>query len=226
MKGYAITVLDSHQSVSSRRVLMASHERVGNEFELATYEAITPATVHREFDRHGIQWRYPWDGTRQVHGLNLHAYVTANPAARMACFMSHYLLWTLAIEGPILILEDDAVFLRQFDPGPLLDSPFDIIGINDPRGATRKSGLFHSRVQDQDDQVCAVPWVDKPEVPQGLAGASAYLMTPQGAQSALEAASTYGAWPNDALLCRQLVDGLGVTKTYYTTIQQTPSTLA
>ena len=34
----------------------------------------------------------------------------------------------------------------------------------------------------------------------------------------------HGAWPNDALMCRQLIFGLGVTKTYYTKIQRIKST--
>ena len=34
----------------------------------------------------------------------------------------------------------------------------------------------------------------------------------------------YGAWPNDAIMCRQLIFGLGVTKTYYTKTQNMKST--
>ena len=34
----------------------------------------------------------------------------------------------------------------------------------------------------------------------------------------------HGAWPNDAIMCRQLVPKLGVTKKYYTATQRIRST--
>ena len=39
----------------------------------------------------------------------------------------------------------------------------------------------------------------------------------------VELTKEYGAWPNDALMCRQLIFKLGVTKTYYTKTQGTKS---
>jgi len=222
---YCIT-LETKQSQNSARVLQASHERVGNEFELRTFTATGPGAAESLMRWHDIRWTYPWVGEERAVGLVLHAYATKNRKARMACFMSHFRLWVRATEHPVLIMEDDAIFIRKFDPDPLLTSPFDVIGINDPRGATRKASVFHAAVQRQDRDICAVPWVDSPEIPQGLAGASAYLMRPEGALSAITATRTLGAWPNDALLCKQLIDGLGTTKTYYTTVQRTRSTLA
>jgi len=113
------------------------------------------------------------------------------------------------------------------DPAVVLSTPHIIIGINDPRGATRKAQLFHDGVRGAHaPTVLDVPWVDDPEVPQGLAGASAYLMKPAGAWHALNLVDRLGAWPNDALLCKQLVPGLGVTRTYYTRVQGTRSRLA
>ena len=41
-------------------------------------------------------------------------------------------------------------------------------------------------------------------VPDGLAGNSAYIITPSAAKKASELQSTIGIWPNDALLCKQL----------------------
>jgi len=225
MKACIITLTDSEQSMASVDRLITSHVTVGNRFHCTEFAASTPATVDREMDLHGLVWTYPWEGTSEAAGMTLHRYVTRNRKARMACFMSHYRLWLMARKEPILILEDDALFTRRFDPTPLLESDFGIIGINDPRGATRLDDVFHACVQAKAQEIQPVPWIDDPHIPQGLAGASAYLMKPAGAKLAIDAAREYGAWPNDALLCKQLVPGLGVTRTYFTTIQNTPSTL-
>ena len=40
----------------------------------------------------------------------------------------------------------------------------------------------------------------------------------------LDAAYQYGLWPNDALMCKQVIPRLGVTTKYYTEVQGTPST--
>lgn len=44
--------------------------------------------------------------------------------------------------------------------------------------------------------------------PDGLAGGSAYVLQPHTALYLMELTREIGVWPNDALLCRQLVDGL------------------
>ena len=41
-------------------------------------------------------------------------------------------------------------------------------------------------------------------VPDGLAGNSAYIITPSAAKKATELQKSIGIWPNDALLCKQL----------------------
>jgi len=76
--------------------------------------------------------------------------------------------------------------------------------------------------------VVEAPWVDDDHhVPQGLAGASAYIITPAGALAAIRLVERFSGWPNDALLCRQLLPGmLGVTTTYHTRVSGTPSRLA
>ena len=61
-------------------------------------------------------------------------------------------------------------------------------------------------------------------IAQGIGGNSAYYIKPEGAKKLLELVDEYGAWPNDALMCHQLVANLGVTKTHYTTVQRLPST--
>lgn len=39
-----------------------------------------------------------------------------------------------------------------------------------------------------------------------------------GAKKMLNLVAEYGLWPNDAIMCRQLVPNLGVTKEYYTKV--------
>ena len=69
-----------------------------------------------------------------------------------------------------------------------------------------------------------VPWIDDQTIPQGLAGNSAYIITPAGAEQLIKLVKEYGLWPNDAIMCRQLVRRLGVTKKFYTHIQNLRST--
>ena len=40
----------------------------------------------------------------------------------------------------------------------------------------------------------------------------------------IELVKEHGAWPNDALMCKQLIKSLGVTRTFYTKIQGIRST--
>ena len=180
-----------------------------------------------------IEWKYPWTGEVNdiKSGLTLRAYQTADPKKRMACFLSHYCLWEKTIKSgePMLILEHDAMFISKkpipFDD--ILNSGFEIIGINEPFGATRLSQAFHENVQKEHfckNNVVRAPLIDDIKVPQGIAGNSAYIITPKGAYTMIKLTKEHGAWPNDALMCRQLIFGLGVTKTYYTKIQRIKST--
>ena len=40
----------------------------------------------------------------------------------------------------------------------------------------------------------------------------------------IAAVEEYGLWPNDAIMCRQLIKKLGVTRKFYTLVQGLPST--
>jgi hypothetical protein len=215
--------------MTSSARLLESHRSVGNAFPLDMVSATTPRNASAVMGWHDVEWTYPWEEPVEYPhlGLTLNPYKTTDRAARMACFMSHFSLWLECVseDETILIMEDDALFIEKLDPEPLMDSDFLAIGINDPRGATRKADLFHRHVQGQPDEICPVPTIDHAYVPQGLAGASAYLMKPEGAKEAVRLTRELGAWPNDALLCKQLCPWLGVTKTYYTKVQGTPSTL-
>tara|TARA_B100000925_G_scaffold23531_2_gene15951 strand:- start:813 stop:1514 length:702 start_codon:yes stop_codon:yes gene_type:complete len=197
------------------------------------FNAVTPDEVDDLMSGLRIEWKYPWTGEVNdiKSGLTLRAYQTADPKKRMACFLSHYCLWEKTVKSgkPMLILEHDAMFISKkpipFDD--ILDSGFEIIGINEPFGATRLSQVFHENVQKEHfckNDVVRAPLIDDIKVPQGIAGNSAYIITPKGADTMIKLTKEHGAWPNDALMCRQLIFGLGVTKTYYTKIQRIKST--
>ena len=95
-----------------------------------------------------------------------------------------------------------------------------ILGLNDPRGATRKSQLYHEKVVSQKSSpVAEVPWIDSKDIPQGLAGNSAYIIKPSAAEHLIEKIKHIGLWPNDALMCKQLFPWLQQAYPYYTTVQ-------
>ncbi len=224
MKAYIITIKDHYLSEQAAEICRISSLKMDNDFTIETYDAITPANLREHTAKHLIHWTWPWQGETWdlSTGLKKKAYNTRNPDARFACAMSHYLLWRdcVLLKEPILILEHDAFFIKKFDPRFILESNYDIVGINDPRGATPKSLQYHNSVQATDSKIAKVPWVNEITIPQGLPGNSAYFLKPAGASKLLAAVRKYGMWPNDALMCKQLFSNLGVSKEYYTTLQK------
>jgi len=222
MKAYVITIIGNELSEES-----AARCKRSADIEIETFNATTPDDVDAEFALHGIEWTYPLDKVKTdfKSGLTLSPYNTVDIKKRMACFMSHYNLWKTCLgTGPLLILEHDAIFIEKLKYKYLLDSKFGIISINDPRGATRLAHDYHEKVQISKDQVTPVPTLDEIKVPQGLPGNSAYIIKPSHAKKMIDLVSEFGAWPNDALMCKQLVPNIGVSKTYYTKVQGTKST--
>ena len=69
-----------------------------------------------------------------------------------------------------------------------------------------------------------MPTIDDLTIPQGLPGNSAYIIKPSGAKKMLDLVKEFGAWPNDALMCKQLIQSIASSKIYYTKVQGTPST--
>ena len=125
----------------------------------------------------------------------------------------------------ICILEHDARFIKKLPSDRTFrNSKYDIIGINDPSMATRKSKLYHDKILEGTQFFQPVPTIDDFNVPQGLAGNSAYVIKPEGARKMLSLADEHGMWPNDALMCKQLIPTLGVTRNFYTRVQGLRST--
>lgn len=227
MKAYAIVIRGHEISEKGYAKLCESSKNVMNEFEIENYQAVVPDLVAELFKDFNLRWTWPDTGGRHDKATNLkmHAY-GGPPLRRHACALSHFLLWKKCIDTnePILILEHDAIFINKFDPQYVIDSDYQMIGINDPRRATRLDQKFHSIVEAAEEPIVPCPVIDNMQVPQGIAGASAYVIKPKGAQDIIDAVYEHGLWPNDAIACQQLVPGLAVTKKYYTTIQGLPST--
>lgn len=209
--------------------LKNSSIEVGNEFEIKKFNAILPEDVNNTMEKYGLKWNWPWT-KREIDkqtGIEKQPYATQVKERRIACFLSHYMIWreSFEIDEPILILEHDALFIEKFDPIDALYSDYWFIGINDPRRATRKEMVFFKEIEKRLDKIQPCPIIDNMKIAQGLAGGSAYIVKPDGGLALVKAAQKYGAWPNDALLCMQLFPGkLGVTKTFYTKVQGLPST--
>jgi len=235
LKASIITLVDDVESrTQAQRCKESCIKYNGDTIDVNFSPAVTPDMVDDLMDSFRLEWTWPWEEERLDirSGLNLHPYTTADPQKRVACFLSHYWLWSSVVEDnePMIILEQDAIFTTKFGItlGKLNKSKFDIVGLNDPRGATRKSAVFHSEVESPKNlgySIIPVPSVDDQNVPQGLAGNSAYFIKPEGARKLMALAKEHGAWPNDALMCQQLMPGkLGVTTTYFTRVQGTAST--
>jgi hypothetical protein len=170
-------------------------------------------------NEYGLRWAWRDSGQCTITGLQFHRYGGGD--ARVGCALSHYLLWRRCAAGsdPVLILEHDAVFIA-----PLPDIDFmGICQINDPRGATPKGDWWSDQMAIRGTGVFPKTYVLNDPRPDGLAGNSAYMIKPEAAQHMVDLAHRVGLWPNDALMCRQLVD-LQELYPFVTRVKQEQST--
>jgi GR25 family glycosyltransferase involved in LPS biosynthesis len=252
MQAYIITMMNNHDSVVAARKLLISIANTSSNIDPFIFNAVIPATIDttmaRFFNNTGIikniQWTYPIkpedDRYDIKSGLKLSHYPTRKIENRIACFLSHYSLWRLCydLDRTIMILEHDAEFTSKFDYGKIKDKfKGTILGLNDPIGATRKAREFHHEViQGTNNDINAkslrpkfrcveTPWIDNHDVPQGIAGNSAYVIRPEGAAKLIGLVAEYGMWPNDAIMCKQLMPKqLQVCYPYITKVQGLKST--
>tara|TARA_R110002096_G_scaffold69149_9_gene166457 strand:- start:7128 stop:7811 length:684 start_codon:yes stop_codon:yes gene_type:complete len=192
------------------------------------FDATTPATLQNTTYP---KWNWPITeaGYCFTSGLYKKPYPAKDPLRVEACFVSHYRLWKICalLDESIIILEADALFTRNLDTQKLDDSGYDVVGLNDPAGATRRSHVFHEQVS-ANLGFSKIPEVNneyEERSPQGLAGNSAYYITPYGARKMLAMADEFGSWPNDALMCKELLNrSIGVVYPYFTKVQNIKST--
>jgi hypothetical protein len=229
MKAFAIVVPSNNISMSGFNELNESYKKYGHAEGLEMHEAIELHKVEGFCGGNGLVWNYPLEGQISdiKSGLIKSAYQTADLRKRMSCFLSHWYLWQKCktLDETILILEHDSRFIKKLPADiTFARANYDIIGINDPSMATRKSKVYHDKILERSEFFQPVPRIDEFNVPQGLAGNSAYVIKPEGAKLMIELTQEYGMWPNDALMCYQLVPRLGVTRNFYTRIQGLRST--
>jgi GR25 family glycosyltransferase involved in LPS biosynthesis len=227
MKSCVIVMNGNEVSEFGFEKLNKSSLRVNNDFKLERFLATTPKTVDKEITQLGIEWNYPWSGsiTDFGSGLKKSAYATANPKSRISAAVSHYKLWLKCLElnEPILVLEHDSIFKQKIDFDPN-DVKFNIFSLNNPLGCTRKASIVYNKIISAQNAFQPVPTIDDETIPQGLPGNSAYIIKPNGADQLVKAVKQFGLWPNDAIMCKQLIKGLGVSRKFYTHIQNLKST--
>ena len=211
-------------------------------------DAITPKTLdqHLEYMGYSIKdWNYPAEGQvatfnypSSIGGtmtLRLTGYRTNDVKKVIACMASHMTLWHLCtrMKEPIMILEHDAYFTRKFDWQEFKDKHREnlkgssVIALNNPLGATRKANLYYEKVIESSgakETIVNVPIIDGLEIPQGLPGNSAYIIYPNAARHLLKTVFLCGMWPNDALMCQQIIPGLKISYPFYTQVQGVRST--
>ena len=223
MKAYVITLENNENSQRTANRLKESAP-----IDIETFWGITPNAVDSIMIKDGLKWTYPWNKPVDdfASGLTLHPYMTAEPKKRIACFLSHYTLWKMCDESnePFFIFEHDAIFIDKSLPvEDLKKSHYHIIGLNHPFKATRRASVYDQVIREGHNEdnygIVRAPKIEDSNVPQGIAGNSAYFIKPEGAKTMLKLIKEYGCWPNDALMCRQLIHRLGATKKYYTKVQ-------
>lgn len=239
MKAFIISLTNHHASTLQTRMLIGSIKKTKSNLEALVIDATTPATFTEDLakidyiDATNLTWSYPVDPTQDrldmKTGLYLKHYQTDNILAVASCMVSHMRCWQMCIDlyEPVVVLESDAIFTRKFDMHDLTkDFNGGIIGLNDPRGATRKARVFHEKVSKTEGlQKCpTVDEINEDPLPSGIAGNSAYVITPRAAKRLLEKTKELGLWPNDAVMCKQFFPWLQVVYPYYTGLQGGKST--
>lgn len=228
MKAFAIVIKNHTISENAFNNLLSSSVNIQNPFSIEKYDAVTPDNVEAKLKDYNLKWNYPTQGSILDPWTELRktAYGERNPLRRVACSVSHFELWSKCVEmnEPIVVLEHDALFIKKLNVTPLLESKYGVISLNNPAHATFAFQKYDKMIQSNTDDLQPAPMLVSKEIPQGLPGNSAYLIKPFAAKHLIDLCYKYGLWPNDAIMCQQLCDFLGVSKTYYTVVQNTPST--
>jgi len=241
MKSFVITMSGNPDSVRMVEDLEKSVRATSTNISLERFEAVVPkgdqggtSITDAMFEVFGnsVRWTWPTENGETFicfrTGLHLKQYPAIDQRRVKACALSHFSLWKKCVDldEPIVVLEHDAYFTRKFNPDDYADEEWGVIGLNDPRGNTRKGQKFDSMISRQTG-LQRVPQIDdasEPPLPMGIAGNSAYIIRPHAARDLLAKTLEVGMWPNDAIMCRQVFPWLRVTYPYYTNVQAGIST--
>jgi len=232
MKAFVITIQDHEYSENKARNCIMSGKRFGVDAE--NFYGVDKHTGVATMKGCGLEWTWAKNNTGPdicPHtGLQQFPYKDASGNfasidTKVACSMSHYMLWTrcVQLDEPILILEHDALFLRAVP-----DVEFNgICQINDPTGATRKGNWWSLQMEHRGEGVFEKTWITSESerlTPDGLAGNSAYMVKPWAAQELIDTFHKIGVWPNDATMCKQIFPYLEEYYPFITKVEQTQST--
>jgi GR25 family glycosyltransferase involved in LPS biosynthesis len=224
MKLKCIVIKDNKVSETGYKNLINSNS---SKFKIERFDATTPETLEKEYKE---KWTYPTQGNKKIGPKNmiLTGYTGNNIDRRISCTASHHKLWKECYESgeSYIIFEHDAVFIKSLpeDIENKFNKRFTIISLNNPLGTTRRSSVFLSELYKHDDYSVHCPYVDSSNVPQGLPGNSCYYIKPLGAEQLLNLCDKYGYWPNDAIMCNQLINTLGCVREGITSVQNLVST--
>ena len=233
-KAFIITMLNNHNSLVAARKCLQSIKNTKSFIDPYLIDATTPIELNQHLKNFNLSlndYSYPKSPAEtQKHvktGLELSGYRASDYTKVVSCLVSHMRLWKLCKElnETIIILEHDALFTTHFNIKKIQEKfTGGVMGLNDPIGATRKAGLYDNLVKaNYSVGNFQVPTIDKPHIPQGLAGNSAYIIKPEAATHLLDKVYEIGMWPNDALMCQQFFPWLQQVYPYFTTIQGTKS---
>ena len=240
VSAYIIRMSNFPYSEKSARELLENVKVYSPDLSTELFEATQPKDIYRHIEEvfgKQIAWSWPTrpsdDGLDLYTGLYKRTYGAVDQNRVVACALSHFRLWKLCVEKdePIVVLEHDARFLQEVKTQKWIDTLEDkswgAVGLNDPRGNTRKGQMFHAKVAACGDGIHRVPIIDEPTeppLPMGLAGNSAYIIRPSLAKKLLDECVRIGMWPNDAIMCRQLFPNLKVVFPYLTGVNGGVST--
>ena len=227
MKAYVITIQGHEYSESVARRCIESAKKF--DLTVESFWAVTKDNVADVMTQENLRWTWANMNTEKTRcpytSLEQSPYRTKSLEAKMACSMSHYLLWKLCVEldEPVLILEHDAVFVA-----PLPDISFEgAVQINDPVGGGYR-GQEHSKIMQERGIVGVHPLTPKRPldsmIPDGFSGNSAYIVKPWAAHKFKQAFKNHGVWPNDATICLQRFPWLQELYPFVTVVKQTHST--
>jgi len=231
MKAFVITLKDNEYSEKSAKEVIRHAARYAQVVE--KFYGVGKETAYEELYKNELRWTWADNNTREticpITKLKNFPYTAADLRAKIGCSMSHYYLWKKCVEldEPILILEHDAIFISKFPPYAV-DLINGICQINDPRGATRKGAWWSDQMKKRGGVgVFEKTWVTtkkERDIPDGLAGNSAYIIKPWAAQELIDKYHEVGVWPNDAILCKQMFPYLEEYYPFITKVVQRKST--
>jgi len=237
INAYIIRIDGNSVNFDSSNKLIQSIKDTNSDITPHILEATTPETIsthlRAEFSYYNPKeyfWGYPRSPEQNKlcikSGLFLSCYAAKNQSVVEACSISHMRAWDKCVEldEPIIVFESDALLTREFKESDVSSTM--LCGLNDPRGATRRAQVFHDKCSGSVG-TARVPLVNYPNefpFPQGIAGNSAYYITPSAARKLLDNINYYGMYPNDAYMCSELFPWIRIVYPYITKVQGTVST--